>query len=259
MPKQAKAKSTLSEITAKQKQDFERFDEILKELVESDSPPTYEHFLYASQLGIDAPAFKAQLRRMSRVVSFQQVAGSAKDRTELLAAADDAEQLLATDGEKLLEQIATLQADYNRLEAKAKQLRKRCTEATKAVSELKTLVPDMVRQEYSLRKRMLQETLGREISDRMTRAKSLEIVLDGSKDRFDQTWLETLRLFDHKYVAYTAPSGPVKKVLNAAVFDADVPKLQQELDEIRAELVPMRKQYEAEVKAMLETLEVYSK
>jgi hypothetical protein len=250
-----KAKNSIAEITSKQKQDFERFDEILKELVESDSPPTYEHYLYASQLGIDAPAFRAQLRRMSRVVSFQQVAGSAKDRTELLAAADDAEQLLATDGEKLLEQIATLQADYNKLESKARQLRKRCTEATRAVEELKTLVPDMVRQEYSLRKRMLQETVGVEISERETRAKYLEMLLN-QQDYTDQAWLETVRLNNHEYVGYGGDR--VQRRILLPAFEQAKPKLQAELNEIQAELVPMRKQYDGEVAAMVKSLEIYS-
>jgi hypothetical protein len=256
MPKQAKAKSTLSEITAKQKSDFARFDEVLRELVESGESPTYEHYMFASQLGIDAPAFKAQLRRMNRVVSFQQVAGSAKDRTELLAAADDAEKLLATDGEKLLEQIATLQKQYDSMESKAKQLRRRHEQATNAVDELKGLVPNMVRQEYSLRKRMLQETLGREISDRETRAKYLEMLLN-QQDYTDQAWLETVRLNDHKYVGYGGDR--VQRRILLPAFEQARPKLQAELNEIQAELVPMRKQYASEVAAMIETLEVYSK
>jgi chromosome segregation ATPase len=256
MPKQAKAKSTLSEITAKQKSDFARFDEVLRELVESGESPTYEHYMFASQLGIDAPAFKAQLRRMNRVVSFQQVAGSAKDRTELLAAADDAEKLLATDGEKLLEQIATLQKQYDSMESKAKQLRRRHEQATNAVDELKGLVPDLVKQEYSLRKRMLQESLGREIKDRETRAKYLEMLLN-QQDYTDQSWLETVRLNNHEFVGFSGDR--VQRRILLPAFEQARPKLRQELTEIKSELKELQNQFDAERKSMDESLEVYSK
>ena len=251
-----KAKSTLSEITSKQKQDFQRFDQVLKELVEIGEAPSYEHFLYASTLGIDAPAFRAQLRRMSRVVSFQQIAGSQKDRAELEKAANDAEQQLATDGEELLAQIAELQKQYSAMESKSKQLRRRHDEALNAVEELKQLVPDLTQQEYSLRKRMLQETLGREILDRESRIKYLVFLLN-HEDYTDQSWLETVRLNDPEFVGYSG--GTMQRKILLPAFEQARPKLQQELDEIQAELEPLRKQYEAERKSMDESLEVYSK
>jgi hypothetical protein len=253
--KTAKAKSTLSEITSKMKQDHLRFEEVLRELAESGESPTYEHYMFASTLGIDAPAFKAQLRRMNHVLSYQQIAGSQKDRDELLVAADDAEHVLATDGAALLKKIADLQSEYSKMEGKANQLRRRHGEATKAVEQLKQLVPDVLRQEYSLRKRMLQDSLGKEIAERETRVKYLELLLS-QQDYTDQNWLETVRLNNHDFVGYSGATVQRKILLPA--FTEARPKLQQELDEIQAELVGMRKQYDAEVKSMVKSLEIYS-
>jgi hypothetical protein len=251
-----KAKNSLAEITSKQKQDFERFDQILFELVESGESPSYEHFLYASQLGIDAVALKAQLRRVSQAAIKMQVAGRPEDRNNLEQEAVDAEKVLATKGEQLLAQIAEDQKTYNSLESKARQLRRRHNEALEAVEALKTLVPDLTRQEYSLRKKMLQESIGSEINERQTQVKYLELLLNQT-DYTDQAWLETVRLNNHEYVGYSGDR--VQRRILLPAFEQAKPKLQQELNEIRSELEQLQKQFDAERKSMDESLEIYSK
>lgn len=158
---------------------LEHAEEIFRACFEDSRQPNYEERLFLSgDCGMSDRQINSEQRRVNRVASALDRAGTTKQREALAKAADAAEDALAGRGAELAAEIEKLQAERSGLEREAATKRKRCDEAQQAVAQLREHVPAFVKSEYDQRRRSLNDTIRRDLLALEGEIKHIEHIAD---------------------------------------------------------------------------------
>jgi len=176
-------------------EDIQTADELLREIVNAGRKPNVAEMTYfRRRLNWDERTINEQYRRMASVVRLQAIAGSPQDREAASAEATRAAEVLESESPKIAEQIAKLQAKLGTLERDARLSAKRCEEQAKAVEQLRSHVPDHIRQEADALAASIYQSLGRPLAALKSRQETITKVLAGdySDKRSHMNWAAKL-------------------------------------------------------------------
>jgi hypothetical protein len=212
------------------KQDCTEADELLVKLANENRKPTQaESAYFRSRLNWDETAVAAQVRRMSKVLHFKSIAGTAADRQATLEQAEAARTTLEKESPKLREQIAKAEAKLRQMESDASRATRRSDDQAEAVKMLRQLAPDTVAEDVRLKQAELDFGLGRELSDAEGRERQLRACIDRKLHQSDA---------DHLDCVERSARSAVTRGRDRKVFSPAWPEIKVAMEAEAAELAP---------------------
>ena len=222
------------------KQDCTEADELLVKLANENRKPTQaESAYFRSRLNWDETAVSTQVRRMSKVLHFKSIAGTAADRQATLEQADASRTTLEKESPKLRDAIAKAEAKLRQLEADASRAAKRSEDQVEAVQTLRKLIPEHIAEDVREQQTQLDFGLGRELSDAEMRERQLMACLDRSLHRTDTDHIECVDRCDRSAVMR---GGQGRKVFSPAwpdikvAMEAEAAELASKIDELKKQI-----------------------
>lgn len=232
--------SLADEILKSRRVDVEEAESLLAALVnESRKPTRAESAYFQARLNWDEKAVAAQVRRMSKVLHFKSIAGTAADRQATLEQAEAAKTALAKEGAKLQDAIAKAEAKLRQLEADASLAAKRGEDQAQAVLTLRQLVPEHIAEDVRDQQTELDFGLGRELSDAEMRERQLRACLDRSLHRSDADHIECVQRVDRAAVVVGSRGGFLARGFSAEWPDIKV-AMEAELLELTTTIAELR-------------------
>jgi hypothetical protein len=133
----ATATKAPADLLAERKLVRQKCDELIEAAITEGRPLNYDDLDFLNNVGgFDRPKINERMRAIGNRIRLQQIAGDTATRAGLKQHADAAQAEFDTRGPELLEQIAKLEAEHNKLEKQATTLNRRFDETQHALEQL---------------------------------------------------------------------------------------------------------------------------
>lgn len=249
------AVSVAEQVKINRRQTLEIAEQLVRTAVEEGRPLNFEDLDYLSaEVGYDRVKINEEIRRITRVVTLQNQAGTSEEREKLDQVVADAKAELADRKPDIEQQIQQLQTELAKLEKAADSSERRQFEVNQALENLTKLVGPLVAAQYNFKKVNLKSTLGKAIGE-------LEIDLNAAKimtklDTNSQTALQALRLQRHDFVEQGDDRGMIHYRIRPE-WAAERQQMLEQIPEMESQLAEMQERFDSELAAMEADLRVY--
>jgi hypothetical protein len=227
-------------------------DELLTEILEEgrQRAALSETIWFKANVGWSESEIADQLRRMASVLRLKSIAGSAEDRTATAQEAEAAAKALDSEGVKIGDAIAKLQAKLGGLERDKRLSQKRSEEQREAVWQLMRLCPAHIAAAVREKVGILDATIGQAIANGEIRQNELQCCLDPSRFQSQRDpqrkYLEGLRR-SFPAAVMAGESGGFMRYSLSPEWPTIRSRIENELSALAAKLETLRTEYAAKI------------